>query len=266
MSPATIAPGGAALVTGASGGLGRAFAELFAADGWKPILVSRDAERLNVVAADLKARFGVEAPVIAADLARPGSAQGLYDRVRASGIAVDALVNNAGFATYGLFADLPLEGEREEVMLNVVALTELTKLFLGPMLARKRGRIMNVASTAAFQPGPTMATYCATKAFVLSFSEALSNEVAGTGVNVTCFCPGATATGFQARAGMADSPLFTSRPMPDATSVARVGYAAMLAGKRLEIDGLLNTIMAFSPRVAPRGLVLKIGRRILGGG
>jgi uncharacterized protein len=266
VSAATIAPGGAALITGASGGLGRAFAELFAADGWKPILVSRNAERLNVVAADLKARFNVDAPVIAADLAQPGSAQRLFDGVQALGIAVDALVNNAGFATWGLFADLPLEGEREEVMLNVVALTELSKLFLGPMLARKRGRILNVASTAAFQPGPTMATYCASKAFVLSLSEALSNEVAGSGVSVTCFCPGATATGFQARAGMADSPLVKRQPMADASSVARVGYAAMLAGKRLQIEGLLNTVMAFSPRLAPRGLVLQIGRRILGGG
>lgn len=258
-----IGSGKTALVTGASGGIGRAFAELFAADGWRPIVVARSVEGLGEVAADLKKRFDIEATVIALDLAVPDAAQRLYDEVAARALNVDALVNNAGFPTYGRFAELPLADEHQEIVLNVLTLTDLTKLFLPPMLRRKWGRILNVASTAAFAPGPTMAVYYATKAYVLSFSEALSNEVAGSGVSVTCIAPGATATGFEKRGRLEKSALFQGRRLPDARSVAQAGYRAMLAGKRLVIPGLWNQLQAFAPRLSPRGLTLAISRRIL---
>jgi short-subunit dehydrogenase len=250
----------AVVITGASGGIGLAFAEIFASDGWRPILVARSVDKLESIADGLKLKHGAEAAVVGLDLAQPGAAQRLFDAVSELGIEVDALVNNAGFATYGPFAEQLLEDERQEITLNVLTLTELTKLFLTPMLARKRGRILNVASTAGFQPGPMMAVYYATKAYILSFSEALSNELEGSGVSATCLCPGATATGFGERAKMQASPLMKSPNVADAPSVARAGYRAMMAGKRLEIPGLANQAIAMSHRFAPRGLVLKIAR------
>jgi hypothetical protein len=250
------------LITGASSGIGRGFAELFARDGWRPILVARSADGLNSLAEDLKARFAVDAVAIPVDLAQTGSAERLFEEIERRGIAVDALVNNAGFGTFGNFAELPLEDERQELQLNVVTLTELTKLFLKPMLLRKRGRILNVASTAAFQPGPLMTVYYASKAYVLSFSEALHEELRGSGVTMTCLCPGATQSGFQDRAKMSDSTIVKGRRLPDAMSVAQAGYRAMLAGKRLVIPGALNVLTAFLPRVSPRGAVVRIARLV----
>ncbi|MFY9780280.1 MAG: SDR family oxidoreductase [Candidatus Baltobacteraceae bacterium] len=253
---------GFALITGASGGIGAEFARVFAREGWNLVLVARDGEKLDRLSYECGLRHGVQVKTVAKDLAQWGAAEALFDAVRAENIAVEALVNNAGFATYGLFKDTPLADERQEIALNVVTLTELTKLFLRPMLAAGRGRILNVASTAAFQPGPLMAVYYATKAYVLSFSEALSNELAGSGIGVTCLCPGATASGFQARAHMEDSRLFKGRRLPSAASVAEAGYRALLAGRRLEIPGTVNKIGAFVPRLAPRGAVLQIVRRV----
>ena len=258
-----VAPKRYALVTGASTGIGRAFAALFAADGWIPILVARNEQRLRAVADAFKADHTIDAPVIALDLGVPDAAQKLFDEVNARGLEVEALINNAGFATYGKFAETSLADETEEINLNILTLTQLTKLFLQQMIARGSGKICNVASTAAFQPGPMMAVYCATKAYVLSFSEAISNEVRGTGVTVTCFCPGATESNFQERARMEESALVKGRKMPDAVTVAAAGYAAMMAGKRLEIPGAVNRVGAFLPRVIPRGLVLAAGRKIL---
>jgi hypothetical protein len=252
-----------AVVTGASTGIGRAFAALFAADGWTPILVARNEERLSAVAEALRGEHGTEAQVVALDLGVPDAAQRLFDEVRARGIEVEALVNNAGFGTFGKFAETSLAEETAEINLNILTLTQLTKLFLQPMLARKSGKICNVASTAAFQPGPMMAVYCATKAYVLSFSEAVSNEVAGTGVSITCFCPGATETSFQERANMHESALVKNRKMPDALTVAAAGYAAMMAGKRLEIPGAVNRFGSFLPRVIPRAVVLSVARKVL---
>lgn len=253
---------GTALITGASSGIGLAFAEIFARDGWRPILVARSAERLTEIAADLKGRYGVDAIAIPVDLAQAGASERLFDEVERRGLAVEALVNNAGFATYGLFFELPLEDERQELQLNVVALTELTKLFMRPMLIRKRGRILNVASTAAFQPGPLMAVYYASKAYVLSFSEALSEELRGSGVTVTCLAPGATESGFSDRARAQESMLFKGRRLPTSMEVALAGYRAMLAGRRLVIPGAFNILSAFLPRLSPRGAVLKVARRL----
>jgi len=169
-------------------------------------------------------------------------------------------VNNAGYGRFGEFAEVPLEESLGQIQLNITGLTELTKLFLGPMLERRSGKIMNVASTAGFQPGPLMAVYYATKAYVISFSEALANELYGKGVTVTCLCPGATETGFAGRAGNDESRLFKKlRPM-DAKTVARAGYRGLLKGKTLVIPGFRNWLVAESIRVSPRKVVTAISR------
>jgi uncharacterized protein len=250
-----------ALVTGASGGIGEELARLFAADGHDLVLVARSGDKLARLAVELEARHGVSARVAAADLARPDSPRELFEGLRGAGVSVDALVNNAGFGSYGLFAETDLKSELDMLQVNVVALTHLTKLFLPAMLARGRGYVMNVASTAAFQPGPLMAVYYASKAYVLSFSEALSNECEGTGVRVSALCPGPTETGFVAAAGMGDSKLF-DRAVMDARTVAEAGYRGLLAGRAVVIPGFRNNLLARTVGLMPRGLVTKVVRGI----
>src|SRR6266699_6085456 len=252
-----------ALITGASIGIGRELAKLFAQDGYALVLVARNGPRLSEFADELQRQFGIAAKPIPLDLTSPAAPQFLFDQLTREGIQVDVLVNNAGYGKLGAFADVALEEQLGQVQLNITALTHLTKLFLGPMLERKSGKILNVASTAGFQPGPLMAVYYATKAYVISFSEALANELKGTGVTVTCLCPGATDTGFQGRAGTEQTVLFRKmRPM-DAGTVARDGYRGLMAGKILVISGLRNRLLAESIRLAPRKLVTAISRKIL---
>jgi short-subunit dehydrogenase len=248
-----------ALVTGASGGIGLEMARLFAADGHDLVLVARSEERLSRLAEELRERHGVAAHVLAADLARAEAPWEIFDALRASGVGVDALVNNAGVGSYGLFAETELKSELDLLLVNVVALTHLTKLFLPAMLARRRGYVCNVASTAAFQPGPLMAVYYASKAYVLSLSEALANECEGTGVTVSALCPGPTETGFVAAAGMQDSKLFDRGAMT-ASEVAAIGYRGMLAGKTIVIPGLRNAFVARAVGLLPRGMVTKAVR------
>ena len=250
-----------ALVTGASGGIGEELARLFAADGHDLVLVARSRDRLARLAAELGEKCGVAARVVAADLARPQAPGEVFGELTGAGVVVDALVNNAGFGTYGLFAETDLGPELDLLQVNVVALTHLTKLFLPGMLARRRGYVMNVASTAAFQPGPLMAVYYASKAYVLSFSEALANECGGTGVLVSALCPGPTETGFVAAAGMGDSKLF-DRAVMSAREVAVAGYRGMLAGRAVVIPGLRNNLLARTVGLFPRGLVTKVVRGI----
>src|SRR6202790_2259799 len=191
-----------ALITGASGGIGYELAKLFARDHYNLVLVARSAERLRRVAEELQGRSGVAVKTVALDLAEASAPRSLFDQLQREGVAVDVLVNNAGFGSIGEFASIAEEEILGQISLNITAVTHLTRLFLPAMLARRHGKIMNVASTAAFQPGPLMAVYYATKAYVLSFSEALANETGGSGVTVTAVCPGPTATAFQKRAGM----------------------------------------------------------------
>ena len=252
---------GLALVTGASMGIGEELARLLARDRYDLVLVARSADRLAALAEELSAKHNISARVIVKDLASPTAPQEIFDELQADGAVVDVLVNNAGFGSYGLFAETDAEKELGLLQVNIVALTHLTKLFLPGMIARRRGRICQVASTAAFQPGPLMAVYYASKAYVLSLSEALSNETQGTGVTVTALCPGPTETGFVAAAGMEKSKLFEANVM-DARPVAEVGYQGMLAGKRVVIPGLRNSIMARLASLAPRGLVTKVVRRV----
>lgn len=247
-----------ALITGASAGLGTEFAKLFARDGHDVILVARSTGKLESLAEKLRQLHKVKAHVIAADLSLPEAPQQIFNQVTEKGLSVDFLVNNAGYGSTGAFLDLPLGPEAEMVELNCNALLKLTHLFAGPMRARKSGRILNIASTAAFQAGPYMATYFATKAFVVSFSEALAFELQGTGVTVTCYCPGATHTEFASRAGNASSRLFQRPGVAKAEDVALDAYESMQQGEVVSVHGLLNWVLAQSTRFSPRAVTRSI--------
>jgi len=267
MAAAAKAKGGrTALVTGASGGIGAELARLFARDGWNVVLVARSRDGLEKVGRGLADAFSVRYHVVPADLSDPAAPQAVYDAVQALGIEVDALVNNAGFGLMGAFVDTgrdaptDLRRELEMLQVNVVALTHLSKLFLPAMVKRGRGYVMNVASTAAFQPGPLMAVYYASKAYVLSFSEALSVELAGTGVTATVLCPGATRTEFQATANMEDSRLFRAGHVMTAAQVAQLGYDAMLAGRSSVVTGAVNRVMAAGTRFIPRRMAARLAK------
>lgn len=249
-----------ALITGASAGLGYEFAHLFARDKHNLVLVARSGPKLAELADQLRGQHGVAVKTIPLDLGLPHASQTLFEETQRGGIHVDILVNNAGYGISGKFADIPLEESYGQIQLNVMALTLLTRLYLGPMLERRSGRIMNVASTAAFQPGPLMAVYYATKAYVLSFSEAVADELRNTGVTVTCFCPGATLTEFQKRARTENSRLFQQLSPMDAKTVAEMGYRALMEGKTVAIAGLRNWLVAESVRFAPRKVVTAISR------
>lgn len=244
------------LITGASSGIGLELARLFAADKSDLILTARNAERLEQLAAELRSAHGVQVRVMVQDLADPGAPAAIFERLRGEGVQVDVLVNNAGFGAVGRFVELPLERQMEMIQVNIAALTHLTRLFLPPMIERGRGGILNVASTAAFQPGPYQAVYFGTKAYDLFLTEALAEELAGTGVVVSCLAPGATATGFMAAAGAEHALL--SRRLMDARTVARAGYRGFRAGKLLVIPGLLNKLGALAVRILPRRMVRRI--------
>jgi short-subunit dehydrogenase len=249
----------AALITGASFGIGLELARIFARGKHNLILVARTADKLRQVASELEKAHGARSLVLAVDLTEPGAPAYILDQTTRAGIPVDVLVNNAGFGQYGLFAENDLEQCLRQIQLNVTTLTHLTRLYLPEMLGRKSGRILNVASTAAFQPGPLMAVYFATKAYVLHFSEALANELAGSGVTVTCLCPGATATEFHKRANATAMRLLGMGTM-DARTVAEDGYRALMAGKPVVISGFKNWVIAQSVRFSPRKVVTAIAR------
>jgi short-subunit dehydrogenase len=252
-----------ALITGASSGIGYELAKLFAKDRYNLVLVARSAGKLTQFSAELQREFGISAKAVPLDLTVTSAPQSLFDELQREGTAVDILVNNAGYGVLGEFADISEEDTLGQIQLNITALTYLTKLFLGPMIERRSGKILNVASTAGFQPGPLMSVYYASKAYVISFSEALANELHGTGVTVTCLCPGATDTGFQGRAGLGNTLLFKKlRPMT-AGAVARDGYRALMAGKMIVISGFRNWLLAESVRFSPRRLVTVVSRKVL---
>jgi short-subunit dehydrogenase len=241
------------LVTGASSGIGEAFARALARRGDDVVLVARSAQRLDELATELRAKHGHRADVIVADLADPGAPDAIVAELRVRGIAVDTLVNNAGFGTHGEFASLDTQRERDEIIVNVYAPAALTRALLPGMLERKRGAIVNVASTAAFQPVPYMATDGATKAFLLSFSEALAEEVRTHGVRVLALCPGQTETAFfteidEARIGRART----------SEQVVATALRALGRGRVVAIDGIANYALANSSRFAPRRLVARV--------
>jgi short-subunit dehydrogenase len=251
-----------ALITGASNGIGLELAKVHASKGGDLVLVARNKTKLDELKAELESQFKVSVYTIGKDLSANNSAQEVYDETTKQNIQIDYLINNAGFGEFGMFAETEWNKELQMINLNITTLTQFTKLYLQDMVKRKSGKIMNVASTAAFQSGPTMAVYYATKAYVLSFSEAVDNEVSGKGVTVTTLCPGPTESGFQAAAAMEESNLVKGKKLPTAKEVAEYGYSSMMKGKTVAIHGMMNWIMANSVRFTPRALVVKLTRKI----
>ena len=249
------------LITGASSGIGLELARCFAADGSRLVLVSRKGNALEALAADLRQAHKIQAQVITADLALAEAPTRLLAHLQAAGLKVDVLVNNAGIGAQGRFAELPLAWQLEMLQINITSLTHLTRLLLPGMIERRRGGILNVASTASFQPGPGMGVYYATKAYVLSFSEALAEELSGTGVTVTAVCPGPTATNFGTAANMRTLGMVKKVSMT-AASVAQIGHRDFRRGKVVSITGVRNKIPAFLVRLFPRAAVRKITRRL----
>lgn len=249
-----------ALITGASLGIGMELAHVFAAKKENLVLVARSVSKLNEMAKEITIKYGVKVDVIALDLSENESAKKVFAYCEQHNLKVDYLVNNAGFGDFGFFAQSNWDKQLQMINLNITTLTHLTHLFLPSMIKNKYGRIMNVASTAAFQPGPTMSVYYATKAFVLHFSEAIANELEGSGVTVTALCPGATESGFQLAAAMEESKLVKGKKLPTSAEVAEYGYKAMMKCEKVAIHGFLNALMANSIRFTPRSLVLKMVR------
>jgi short-subunit dehydrogenase len=249
-----------ALITGASGGLGEHFARLCAADGMNVILIARSKDSLEALAQELSDAHGIKATVIAQDLSEPVAVSNIAKELTKKKLTVDFLINNAGFGQYGLFADSDTDKLKRMMEVNMIALTMLTREIVPGMIKRKRGRILNVASTAAFPAGPLMDVYYASKAYVLSFSVALSNELKGTGVTATCLCPGPTKTGFVAHAGLKKSKLFRGLTML-APDVARIGYSAALKGKHVIVPGFRNRFLIFGTRLVSRPMAAAIARR-----
>jgi short-subunit dehydrogenase len=252
-----------ALITGASSGIGLELASLAAQDRHDLVLVARQRERLESVGRGLAEEYGVRVSVLAKDLGDPSAPADLGRELAGRHIEIDVLVNNAGFGVYGFFAQTSIDRELEMIQVNVAALTHLSKLVLPGMRKRRRGRILNVASTAAFQPGPIMAVYYATKAYVLSFSEALASECTGTGVTVTALCPGPTRTEFEGRSGSPEEIMVRKKGfLMSASDVAHEGWRGMKAGKRVVIPGFKNRLLVQAERVTPRRLVTAMSRRI----
>lgn len=262
MADTETSTSGWALITGASSGIGRELAHWFAKDRIPLVLVARRGNELQALAHELRSSFGVEISVEPADLTDANAPARIFERMQSDGRFVEYLVNNAGFGTSGKFWELDRAKEVAQVQLNVAALTDLCRLFLPEMVKAGRGRVLNIASTAAFQPGPLMSTYYATKAYVLSFSEGLAGELDGTGVTVTCHCPGATQTEFAKTAGNDDSRLFQRSGVASAAEVAAHAYAAMNKGKPLAIHGALNKFGAWSVRFAPRSMAAGIAKKL----
>ncbi|QDG53906.1 SDR family oxidoreductase [Persicimonas caeni] len=250
-----------ALVTGASSGIGRELCRHFAADGIDLVVVARRQERLEELAEALQAEYDIDVRVEPCDLADAEARTALFERLDADDVNVDYLVNNAGFGSNGPFHELDRVRELDQVEVNVVALTDLTHRFLPGMLARGFGRILNIASTAAFQPGPYMSVYYATKAYVLSFTEGIAHELEGTGVTATAHCPGATSTEFAEEASNDDTLLFKSG-VATVESVAEHAYLSMQRGKTVAIPGLKNKFGATMVRFSPRKLVRSIAARL----
>ena len=246
------------LITGASSGIGYELAKNFARNKHNLILVARSTNKLQDLKSEILAQHQIQVEVLTCDLSQPQSAQKLFETVQNKKWSVDILVNNAGFGTHGTFVDIELKKTQDMIQLNIVTLTELTKLFLPDMISKKSGRILNVASTASFQPGPLMSVYYATKAFVLFFSEGIFEELKNTGVTVTALCPGPTESGFQQAANLGDVNLFDTMKIPTSKMVAEYGYKALMQGKVVAVHGGMNKIFSSTVGIFPRGLVRKL--------
>jgi hypothetical protein len=251
-----------ALITGASSGFGVEFAKSFAKDGYDLVLVARRLDRLNSLAKELRDKYKVNIIVFGKDLNKMEEVQSVYDTLLKDKVHIDFLVNNAGLGDFGNFHESEWIKDEQMLDVNIKALTKLTYLFVKPMVETGFGKILNVASTAAFQPGPLLAVYFATKAYVLSFSEAVSNELKGTGVTMTILCPGASESEFLSVAKLEDSMLFKRKRVPTSKEVVDFGYKEMMKGRMTVIHGFSNKMGAFASRFVPRKTILKIVRKI----
>jgi len=251
-----------ALITGASEGIGMELARIHASYGDHLVLVARRGDLLETLKQELEAGFGIQVMVIAKDLTDPGAVSEVYATTVKADLTIDVLVNNAGFGHYDLFTDSPWEKEEQMIQLNITALTQLTKLYLPGMISRGYGRILQVASVAAFVPGPLMSVYFATKAYVLSLSEALSSELQGTGVTCTVLCPGPTQSGFQRVAGVVENDTMNGKKIPTSAEVAAFGYRAMVRGKRVAVHGFRNRLMTLTTSLVPRSMVADMVKRM----
>ena len=258
-----------ALITGASSGIGRELARLFAKDGYDLVLVARSRSKLESLATELRSQHQIQATVMVCDFANPSAPQAIADQLASHSVEIDVLVNNAGTQVYGEFAGESLEQQLAMIQVNTTALVHLTHLLLPGMIHRSRGRILNVGSTGSFAPGPLNAVYCASKAFVLSFSQAIGAELAGTGVTVTALCPGATDTDFITRHGMQDVRIFRHTMPP--VLVAQIGYRAMQRGRPLAVPGFSNQLQVLSFQLmapfmglTPPAWLMAIGRLFMG--
>jgi short-subunit dehydrogenase len=247
-----------ALITGASSGIGCELAKVFARHGHDLVLVSRNKKAMDELASELRESFKTTVMVLPKDLSKHHAADEIFTLLHRTRVTVDVLVNNAGFGTFGPFVHTDVQSTVNLLQVNTVALTHLTRLFAAEMAQRKRGKILNVASTAAFQPGPWMSTYYASKAYVLSFSEALAHELAGSGVTVSCLCPGPTRTEFHKRAGMEHTRLFHAAFLMDAALVAQRAFDGLMKGKRVIIPGALNRIGPVAARIVPHSLMMNV--------
>ncbi|HEY4918863.1 MAG TPA: SDR family oxidoreductase [Xanthobacteraceae bacterium] len=262
MSSRRKGAGQTALITGASGGIGLELARCFSRDGYDLVLVARSVDALGEAANDLSREFNIKAIPIACDLGRSGAVAQLIQDLEQRAIRIDVLVNNAGFGAAGAFDRSDVAAQLGMIDVNVRALVELTHAVWPRIMRSRRGGVLNVASTAAFQPGPFLAVYCASKAFVLSFTEALWEEARGSGVHVTCLCPGVTESGFHRRAGTDRLRLMRGGIMP-ATTVAEMGHRAFGANQRVKVTGFGNAMLAYSAALSPHAIVLRIARRLM---
>lgn len=251
-----------ALITGASGGIGLELAKIHASTKGDLILVARSTNKLLKIKSELETTYGISVTVIPKDLSIPDAPQEVYDRLQELGIEVEYLINNAGIGDYGNYHETSWFKEEAMINLNILALTQFTKLFGSDMVARKSGKIMNLSSIAAFQPGPLMTVYYATKHYVQAYSEALYEEWKDYGVTVTALCPGATLSGFQEAAEAEGVRLFDGKKLPGAQEVAEFGYEAMMRGEMTAIHGMLNSVVASSVRFVPKKLTLKMMKKL----
>lgn len=256
--------GQTALITGASAGIGVDLADCFARGGYDLIITARSGPALDDVAKRLRATHGVKVEVISGDLGAINAGRKLATEIARRGFTVDVLVNNAGFGHTGAFGVEPLDPQLGMVDLNVRVLVELTHIYLKDMIAKKRGGVLNVASTAAFQPGPLMSIYYASKAFVMSFTEALWEEARGTGVHITCLCPGPTESKFHDRAGTNKTRLFKAAKPMTSMAVAQQGYSAFIANRRVVVTGFSNKALVGLSRISPRRMLLRVVRSLQG--
>jgi len=252
-----------ALVTGASSGIGYELAKLFAQDGKNIVVVARSQDRLEKLKTEIENKHGTKVIVLVKDLSKPDAPQEIFSELEKKNINVDVLVNNAGFPVYGMFAETNLKEELDMIQVNITSLTHFTKLFMKKMVENKSGWILNVASIGGFSPMPLFSVYAATKSYVLSFSEAIANELQGTGVSVTCLCPGATDTRFYERGNAGEAKFAQTMKMMDAAKVASIGYTALKKRRTMVVAGLANSLSMFGLRLLPRKRATRYSRSIM---